>query len=67
MAKLWSGMSDEAIKNALRIVEGHGFNATPLINGVSIDIPYSADHGRIQRVEAVECHSYREVFAALGY
>lgn len=62
-----TGMSSEAIKHALRIVAGHGFEVTPMYDGVAIEMPYSAENGKVQGVERIECRSHREVFAALGY
>jgi hypothetical protein len=59
-------MSSEAIGNALRIIAMHEFNATPLYDGVVIEMPFSVD-GVDAGVELIECRTYREVFAALGY
>lgn len=63
---MFDGMSDEAIRHAMRIVQSHSFNVRAIEGGVSIQIAYSVD-GMSAGCTWFDCYSYREVFATLGY
>lgn len=59
-------MSILAIENAERIIRSHGFDCFRLVDGVTIEMPWSKI-GMTDDIEYIECRTYREVFIALGY
>lgn len=59
-------MSTITIQNLLRIVALHRFNAVAIDGGVAVEVPYTTAEG-LNGTMWEECHTIREVFAALGY